>query len=351
MCGEGGPPETEGRMKKCIVPVFIPNQGCPHQCLFCEQEKITSEKRRQIDGSSVRMTIEQAVHSKKFDSRDAELAFYGGTFTSLEKDRMIELLDAAVPYLQKGLFDSIRVSTRPDSLDEERLEIMKRSGVRTVELGVQSMDDRVLGLSARGHSAEDSERAVHLLRNAGFCVGVQLMPGLPGDSREIFLSTIDRVIALAPDMARIYPTLVISGTGLARLYQRGKYNPLTLDQAVEICAESCRRLEEEEISVIRMGLMSSPKLTEPGQILAGPWHPAFGFLVRCSIYRKLIEPQLPPHGKERKIRLRASDREVPMLRGYRNEGLDWIASLTGAQDVSVEADHTLPLGTIEVERA
>ncbi|MFZ0449765.1 MAG: radical SAM protein [Desulfatiglandaceae bacterium] len=337
-------------MKKCIVPVFIPNQGCPHQCLFCDQEKITSEKHHHIDGSSVRMTIEKAVHSRNFDSRNAELAFYGGTFTSLETDRMNELLDAVAPYLQKGLFGGIRVSTRPDSLDEERLEIMKRSGVRTVELGVQSMDDRVLTLSARGHSAEDSVRAVHLLRQAGFSVGVQLMPGLPGDSEETFLSTIDNVIALAPDMARIYPALVIRGTGLARLYQKEKYRPLTLDQAVEICAESCRRLEGAEIPVIRMGLMSSPTLMEPGQVLAGPWHPAFGFLVRCSIYRKVIEPQLPSPGKQQKIRIRASGREVPLLRGYKNSGLGWITSRTGAKVVGIEVGPTLPPGKIDVER-
>jgi histone acetyltransferase (RNA polymerase elongator complex component) len=336
-------------MKKRIVPVFIPNQGCPHQCLFCEQEKITSEKGRQIDGTSVRMTIEQAVHSEKFDSRNAEVAFYGGTFTNLETGRMNELLEAVAPYLQKGLFSGIRVSTRPDSLDEVRLEIMKRSGVRTVELGVQSMEERVLALSARGHTAKDSERAVHLLRKAGFRVGVQLMPGLPGDSRETFLSTIERMIALAPDMARIYPALVIRGTGLARLYQRGKYRPLTLDGAVEICAESCGRLEEAAIPVIRMGLMSSPTLMEPGQILAGPWHPAFGFLVRSSIYRKRIAPQLPARGRRNKIRIRASQREVPLLRGYRNEGLDWIVSQTGAKVVTVDADDNLPPGRIEVE--
>ena len=338
-------------MKKYIVPIFIPNQGCPHQCLFCEQEKITSERGRQIDGPSVRRTIEQAIQSKRFESRNAELAFYGGTFTNLSPERMHELLEAVAPYLKKGVFGSIRVSTRPDSLDEERLAIMKRSGVRTVELGVQSMNDRVLTLSARGHTAEDSVCAVHLLRDAGFSIGVQLMPGLPGDSREIFLSTIDKVIALAPDMARIYPALVIRGTGLARLFQKGRYRPLKLDQAVEWCVESCMRLEKAEIPVIRMGLMSSPTLTEPWEMLAGPWHPAFGFLVRSSIYRKRIESQLPSPGEEQRIRVRARGSELSLLRGYRNEGLGWIASRTGAQVLSVEADLTLQPGRIEVERA
>ena len=272
------------------------------------------------------------------------MAFYGGTFTNLSPARMHELLEAVAPYLNKGVFESIRVSTRPDSLDEDRLAIMKRSGVRTVELGVQSMNDRVLTLSARGHTAEDSVRAVHLLRDTGFSIGVQLMPGLPGDSREIFLSTIDKVIALAPDMARIYPALVIRGTGMARLYQEGRYRPLKLDQAVEWCVESCMRLEKAEIPVIRMGLMSSPTL-------AGPWHPAFGFLVRSSIYRKCIESQLPSPGEQQRIRVRVRGSELSLLRGYKNEGLGWIASRTGARVLSVEADLTLQPGRIEVERA
>lgn len=340
----------EKRLKHFIVPVFIPNQGCPHRCIFCEQEKITSQKARPMDGAGVIRIVEPALRSPKFDPTNAEIAFYGGTFTSLAVNVMEELLDAAGAYLKKGLFCGIRVSTRPDALDEKRLDLMKAHGVRTVELGVQSMDRRVLFLSSRGHSPEDSERAVCFLREKGFRVGVQLMPGLPGDSEDIFLSTIERLVPLRPDMARIYPAVVLRGTGLAQLYRRGDYTPLTLEKAVEICAEGCRRFENAGIPVIRIGLMSSPDLIDLDQILAGPWHSAFGFLVRCRILQKVIEPQLPAIGRMSRIKIRIQERDIPILRGYRNEGLRWVASRTGADVTAVEGDRSLPSGRIEVSR-
>lgn len=340
----------EDRVKHFIVPVFIPNQGCPHRCIFCEQRKISSQKKRSMDGAGVTRIIEDGLRSKKFDPTHAEVAFYGGTFTSLDPGTMAELLNAAAQYLKKGLFCGIRVSTRPDALDGERLDLMKSHGVKIVELGIQSMDPRVLFLSGRGHSAEDSEKAVHILREKGFRVGVQLMPGLPGDSGDIFLSTVEKIRLLGPDMARIYPTLVIRGTGLARLYRGGGYVPLTLEQAVEMCAEGCVRLENAGIPVIRVGLMSSPDLLNPGQVLAGPWHTAFGFLVRCKILQKIIEPQLPPNGRMFRIKIRIQDRDIPLLRGYRNEGLRWVASKTGADVTAIEGDHSLPSGKIEVSR-
>jgi len=338
----------EGRQKRFIVPIFIPNQGCPHRCIFCEQEKITSEKKRPINAARVTGIIETAVRSKKFDNKHAEVAFYGGTFTSLKPEVIKELLGAVAPYLKKGLFSGIRVSTRPDSLDEERLNLMKFYDVRTVELGVQSMDNHVLEMSRRGHYAEDSEKAIGLLKEKGFCVGVQLMPGLPGDSRDIFLSTVEKVISLRPDMARLYPALVIRGTALARMYDRGNYIPLALEEAVEICAESCSRLEGAGIPVIRLGLMSSPALLDQGQILAGPWHTAFGFLVRCRIFQKNVESQLPSYGQMSRIKIRILDKEIPLLRGYRNEGLHWVASRTGAEVMGVKGDSSLPPGKIEV---
>jgi len=259
-----------------------------------------------------------------------------------------ELLGAVSPFLKKGLFTGIRVSTRPDSLDPEKLDVMMRSGVKTVELGVQSMDDRVLLLSGRGHSAQDSEHAVRVLKQSGFQVGVQLMPGLPGDSKTVFLSTVERIIELAPDMARLYPALVIRRTGLANLYARGAYLPLELSEAVEICAESCMMLERAGIPVIRIGLMSSPSLTRKGQILGGPWHPAFGFLVRCRMYQKSIASQLPAHGSTKRLKIRVRERDVPLLRGYKNHGMEWISMVTGAEELAITGDRSLSPGKVEV---
>ena len=186
------------------MPIFIPNQGCPHRCVFCEQERITSQSGQQVRKRHVAQVLEKAIRSKGFDpGKKPEIAFYGGTFTRLSFDRMLELLKAATPFIEKGFFHSIRVSTRPDALDEDRLKAMRDNGVSTVELGAQSMDDRVLELSKRGHSSGDTVRAVQSLKRYGFRVGIQLMPGLPGDSKEGFYSTIKKVIAMHPDMVRL----------------------------------------------------------------------------------------------------------------------------------------------------
>ena len=217
--------------------------------------------------------------------------------------------------------------------------MLRRYGVETVELGVQSMDDRVLEETRRGYSAADVERGVARLRRFGFSVGVQLMPGLPGDSEARFAETVSRVIALDPDMVRLYPTLVLRRTRLARWYARGEYTPLSLDRAVDICAEACSRFEEKGIPVIRIGLYASTELLEDGGVLAGPWHPAFGFMVRSALYRKALDGLLPPRGEAREIAIRVHPREVSLARGYRNRGLRDMAARTGAETLKVLPDE------------
>ena len=338
------------RIRPLIVPIFIPNLGCPHRCIFCEQQRITSQAAQKINGERVKDVLETAVRSNKFDRRlGPEVAFYGGTFTNLPISLMLSLLKAVAPYLDQGLFSSIRVSTRPDAVDEGCLRLLWENGVRTVELGVQSMDERVLILSKRGHLPDHTVKAVRLLKDYGFRVGVQLMPGLPGDSREIFYSTVTRVLDLRPDMVRLYPALVIRGTDLADLYEQGGYQPLGLKEAIDICSDSCIRLESDGIPVIRIGLMSSPSLIEEGQIISGPWHPAFGFLVRSDIYHKKITPLLPGYGDSARIRIVASQKDISLLRGYKNQGLEAIRKSTGAEIIKIEIDDTIPLGGIRVE--
>jgi histone acetyltransferase (RNA polymerase elongator complex component) len=335
-----------------IVPIFIPNQGCPHRCIFCEQEKISSQKKTSITAAHVRRIIDQAISSKKFDCHQtSEIAFFGGTFTSLPLQKIKELLSAALPYIKDGPFHSIRISTRPDAIEQDRLNLMKDFEVQTVELGAQSMNDRVLTLSNRGHSARDTEKAFTALRTAGFRLGLQLMPGLPGDTDEIFRETIRRVIALRPDFVRLYPALVISGTGLADLYESGKYFPLSLEKAVELSKNACINLEAEGIPVIRIGLMSSPTLLEPGMIIAGPWHPAFGHLVRSAIYQKGIEQELMSSKKACTITLHAREKDISLLRGYKNSGLEQIRAVTGAERIKISADNSIPPGKIRIETA
>jgi histone acetyltransferase (RNA polymerase elongator complex component) len=262
---------------------------------------------------------------------------------------MTELLEAVKPYMEQGLFSSIRVSTRPDAIDGERLELMRNLGVSTVELGAQSMDDNVLGPSRRGHTAADTAASVEILKRYGFKVGIQLMPGLPGDSEEGFFKTINKVIGLQPDMARLYPAIVIEGTELADWYNDKRYQPLTLEEAVLICGEACISLERNGIPVIRIGLMSSPSLLKEGQIVAGPWHSAFGFLVRSDIHLKGIQDLLPGHGEVSQIGIRAPLREIPLVRGYKNQGIRLIEEKTGARIIYVKHDDSLPYGQIGID--
>jgi len=291
------------------------------------------------------------VHSRTFDpARNPEVAYYGGTFTGLPVERMKQLLEGVAPYIEAGQISSVRVSTRPDFIDEDRLSILKAACVRTVELGVQSMDDRVLTMARRGHSAADVKTAVHLLKQEGFKVGIQLMPGLPGDLKETFQQTIEAVISLRPDMVRLYPALVIAGTGLAQMFKAGRYRPLTLQEAIDRCVEGTIRLEANGISVIRIGLMSSPSLLEAGRMVAGPWHPAFGFLVRSAIHHRAIEPDLPARGTAREIRIFARAPEIPLVRGHRNRGIRMIEEKTGATVIGVAADETVPEGRVRITR-
>jgi len=342
---------SEGALKPLIVPVFIPNQGCPFRCVFCEQERITSQPRGPVDGRQIEAVLHRAIRSKNFDAaRNREVAFYGGTFTNLPFSQMCEALEAVAPFIRGGFFHSVRVSTRPDRMDRNRLETMKAYGVGTVELGAQSMEEKVLACSLRGHTAEDTVRAVHSLKSFGFKVGIQLMPGLPGDSEAAFRSTITKVLRLRPHMVRLYPTLVIRGTVLARWYREGKYEPLSLEEALQICVEACIRLEAQGIPVIRIGLLGTGKLLEEGEILSGPWHPAFGFLVRSTAYRKQIEGFLPRAGEFSRITIRLPHRDVPLLRGHRNQGVQWIERFTGATVVRVEPDDSLAPGKVLVEK-
>jgi histone acetyltransferase (RNA polymerase elongator complex component) len=341
----------KGPTRPLIIPVFIPNQGCPHRCIFCQQETITAQSGRPVSANDVKGILDAAIGSTRFDTgRNPEVAFYGGTFTRLPRDKMADLLGAVRPYLERGIFKSIRISTRPDALDREGLDLLRRFGVSTVELGSQSMDDDVLALIKRGHRARDTVESVRLLRRHGFRVGIQLMPGLPGDTKERFLGTVEAVIRLHPDMVRLYPAVVIRGTEMASWYEDARYRPLGLEEAVDICGESCIRLEAHGIPVIRIGLMSSPTLLEEGQILAGPWHSAFGFLVRSGIHHRKIEPFLPRPGHARKIKVRAPRREVPLVRGYKNRGLELIEARTGARITAVEVDESLLPGHIGIDR-
>jgi histone acetyltransferase (RNA polymerase elongator complex component) len=338
---------SKGIIRRFIIPIFIPHQGCPYRCVFCQQRTITNVWEHLCTPDDVTATIEVALGSKRFSSSaPRELAFYGGTFTSIPTSDMVGMLSAVKPFMKAGAINAIRLSTRPDSIDEEKLYILQSYGVTTVELGVQSMDNDVLALSNRGHTESDTVYAVQLLRKRGFKVGVQLMPGLPGDSRKVFTDTIEKVIGLKPHMARLYPTLVLKGTKLAQWYHQGRYTPMELEEAVSVCKDACMQLEASGIPVIRIGLMSSPSLLAKGEILAGPWHPCLGFLVRSAIYIDRVSPYLPAPGDVKTITLHVPQRDIPLLRGYRNSGLRHVESITGATIKNILTEESLAPGEI-----
>ena len=271
-----------------VIPLFIPHQGCPHHCLFCNQHGITGDGPAAVGEAEVVATIETWL--KRGQGTEVQVAFYGGSFTCLPAEEQRRLLGLVQPYVESGRVASLRLSTRPDCLDAEVVRRLKAYRVATVELGVQSLDDDVLAQNLRGHDGDTSRRAIRLLRQEGFAVGVQLILGLPGESRRSFLRGIDEIALLRPDFVRLYPLLVIEGSALAERFRQGRYRPLTQAQAVAMAAVAHRRLTEAGVGVARIGLQPSPSLEQ--NCLAGPYHPAFGELVRGRLAFRALRTHL-----------------------------------------------------------
>ena len=271
--------------KHSIIPVFIPHYGCTNSCVFCNQRRITGFSATGV--LDVLHAVEAAVREHK-DAKLAELAFYGGSFTSLPIEQQNEFLLAAQPFLSNGL-NAIRVSARPDSFSSSDAVRLKGFGVRTVELGAQSMCDDVLIASQRGHTAADVARASKTVKNAGIKLILQMMTGLPADTNEKSILTAKRLIELEPSGVRIYPAVVIKGTELYEMWRCGSYIEHTVEDAVELCARIYAMFEQSEIPVIRMGLNPTEDLSG-GDAVAGAYHPAFGELVLSRIhYTKAVE--------------------------------------------------------------
>ena len=274
-------------MRHINIALFVPHAGCPHQCCFCNQKSISGSTEA-LRPEQVGQAIEIALNGK--EKLDAELAFFGGSFTAIERDYMLRLLDATVPYVSAGKISGIRISTRPDAIDRDVLLLLKSYGVTSIELGCQSMDDDVLHQCNRGHTAADVEKACALIREYGFQLGVQMMTGLPGDTFETSVQTAKRLIALQPDTCRIYPTVVLTGTPLAGMLERGEYKAQTPEEAVDLCSELLSLFTEAGIPVIRLGLHSGGNVEEGA--IAGAYHPAFRQLCEGRIFYRHIKEVL-----------------------------------------------------------
>ncbi|MDU7336949.1 MAG: radical SAM protein [Clostridium sp.] len=273
-------------MKHANVAIFVPHAGCPQHCSFCSQNSITGKDRLPTP-NEVRSTLEIAKENLKEKSRFAEIAFFGGSFTAINRGDMLALLEAAAPSVWDGVFSGIRISTRPDAIDDEVLALLKHYGVKMIELGAQSMDDTVLQMNRRGHTAEQVCAASRMIHSAGFSLGLQMMTGLWGDTAAGALQTAQAFAALKPDCVRIYPTIVMNGTELAKRYRSGEYHPMNLEDTVELCCELLELFHEHSIPVIRLGLHSSPEMQQ--NQIAGPWHPAFRELCESRLFlRRLL---------------------------------------------------------------
>lgn len=265
-------------MKHINVALFVPDEGCPHRCSFCNQKTIS--------GKSKKLTLEDIDDAVKIASENGdgkgEIAFFGGSFTAIPKEYMTSLLERAKVYIDQGFFEGIRISTRPDCITEEILTLLKEFGVTSIELGCQSMDDEVLLKNGRGHTSDDVVKASELIKEYGFESGVQMMTGLYGDSDETAIKTAEKLIALSPDTVRIYPTVVLEGTKLSELYKAGEYKPQTVEEASELCARLIPMFTEKNIKIIRLGLHSGGNVEEG--FVAGAYHPAFREICESKIY-------------------------------------------------------------------
>jgi len=307
-------------MKHYIIPVFIPHYGCRHECIFCNQRKIT--------GMNAPVTAEQVdtiiiEHLNRINlPRRIEVAFYGGSFTALSPDQQRKLLIPASNALWNKHIHAIRVSTRPDCINTETVQNLKKYGVSTIELGVQSLDNRVLEAAGRGHTSDDVVKAVNILKSQNINCGIQLMPGLPLENLISLLNTAVRVAKLEPDFVRIYPTIVIANTKLAELYDKGAYSPLTMAQAIRYAAYLKLFFERHAIPVIRTGLQATEELANTEIVLAGPYHPAFGEMVDMFLFYIMAAhcfEQIDCQGQN--IVIHHHPRDTSKLRGHKNSNI------------------------------
>ena len=282
-------------MKYGMIPFFIPHVGCPHVCTFCNQSRITEVSGiGYLTPEYITSTIKDYVGESK-SHKFWEVCFYGGSFSAINQDLQRQLLLPAYEALKEGRIDGIRCSTRPDAVSDRQLELLRSYGMKTIELGVQSMDDTVLSLAKRGHTANDVNLAVKQLRKFGFTVGLQLLPGLLGDTWDTIIKTAIEISQLQPDFVRIYPVLVIENTELAEQYKAGIYEPLSLELALQYCSFLKTWFESHQITVIRTGLQSTEELDAGHSLLAGPYEPAMGELVTNEQWRQRIEHCLDEH--------------------------------------------------------
>lgn len=325
-----------------IVPIFLPHAGCPHRCVFCDQSSITGMPSEPAHQHDIRARIESFLKFKTARHKKIQIAFYGGNFLGMPPAEIERLLALAAEYVETGRVNGIRFSTRPDTIDRKRLDLIKKFPVTTVELGVQSMDDRVLKRTNRGHSVSDTQKAIQNLNRFEYEIGVQLMVGLPGDTPARLVASAQRLARLKPDFVRIYPTLVLAGSPLASWYKKGDYFPLRLEAAVSQTKALYLLFRSENIPVIRMGLQATEDFAGDLTILAGPYHPAFGHLVYSEIFLDMATAAIKSaNSNGNRVCLHVHPRSVSKMRGLKNQNIKRLRRNLQLESIEIVADDSL----------
>ncbi|MCI8760570.1 MAG: radical SAM protein [Clostridia bacterium] len=338
--------------KQFIIPIFVPHLGCPNDCIFCNQKSISGQKEN-MTKEKAKKIIEDYLDSIKNEEAEVEIAFYGGSFTAIETKMQEELLEVANQFIQQGKVESIRISTRPDCIDKETLKRLKKYKVKTIELGVQSTNDYILKRTNRGHTFQDVKKASKMIRWNGFKLGHQMMVGLPESTRIDEINTARSLIKLKPKMVRIYPVLVVKNTKLEEEYKQGKYEPLPLVQAVEVCKELVRMFADKKIEVIRVGLQNTEEIADPAsensEVVAGPYHPAFRQLVESALWYDAIV------GKIKKLNVKVKEVEVTVnpidannVIGHKKENILKLKNMYDV-DLVLQQDETVKQGKSKIE--
>lgn len=338
--------------KKYIIPIFVPHLGCPNDCTFCNQKKISGQKKN-ITKKDVKNTIEYYLNNFKNPDKKVEVAFFGGSFTGIDIKVQEELLATAYEYIKMGKVDSIRISTRPDYIDQNILNLLKKYKVRTIELGVQSANDFILQKCKRGHSFEDVKKASKLIRKNKFVLGHQMMVGLPESNQKDEIETAKKLIKLKPKIVRIYPVLVIKDTKLAEEFANGEYTPNTLEQAVDTCSILLKMFNKRKIDVIRIGLQSTDEICNPkdegSQVVGGPYHPAFRQLVESRILYDEVSKKIGKlNNKVKKVTVGVNNNCINNFVGHKRENINRIKEIYNVDMVIQKDDNIENFKILEV---
>lgn len=327
--------------KQYIIPIFVPHLGCPNDCVFCNQRSISGQL-EEVKENDVKKIVDFYLENLKDKNVYKEIAFFGGSFTGIDINKQESLLKVAYEYIKSGDINSIRISTRPDYISKDILKMLKKYGVKVIELGVQTSNDYLLDRCKRNHNFEDVKKASKLIRRKGFALGHQMMVGLPESTNKDEMKTAEDLAKLKPKMVRIYPVLVIKNTQLELEYNNGEYIPLSLEQAVERCKELYYFFRSKKIEVIRIGLQNTDIISAPGneksEVVAGPYHEAFGQLVEDAVWYDSIVDRIKKFNvKVKEVEISVNPINVNNIVGHKKENINKLKELYDV-DVKISQD-------------